>query len=76
MVDLEPVTELKDEEELQRLIAAHHRWTGSARAKRVLDHWAESLPLFVKVFPMEYRRALGEMSREDESTEREEVVHG
>jgi glutamate synthase (NADPH/NADH) large chain len=26
-----------------------------------LDHWAERLPRFVKVFPHEYKRALGEM---------------
>jgi glutamate synthase (NADPH/NADH) large chain len=27
------------------------------------------------VFPMEYRRVLGKMSKEDEATEREEVEH-
>ena len=42
----------------------------------MLDHWDEHLPHFVKVFPMEYRRVLGQMMREDESTEREEVING
>ena len=29
----------------------------------ILDHWAEVLPKFVKVMPVEYRRALQEMQR-------------
>ena len=42
----------------------------------MLEQWEEHLPRFVKVFPMEYRRVLGQMMREDENTAREEVVHG
>jgi len=40
-----------------------------------LANWDAYLPKFVKVFPMEYRRVLGQMSREDQATQREEVVH-
>ena len=50
-----------DEHLLKKLIEDHHRWTGSLRAREILDHWAERLPRFVKVFPHEYKRALGEM---------------
>ncbi len=50
-----------DETLLKKLIEDHHRWTGSLRAREILDHWAERLPKFVKVFPHEYKRALGEM---------------
>jgi glutamate synthase (NADPH/NADH) large chain/glutamate synthase (ferredoxin) len=50
-----------DETLLKKLIEDHHRWTGSLRAREILDHWAERLPRFVKVFPHEYKRALGEM---------------
>ena len=50
-----------DELLLKKLIEDHHRWTGSLRAREILDHWAERLPRFVKVFPHEYKRALGEM---------------
>ena len=50
-----------DETLLKKLIEEHHRWTGSLRAREILDLWAERLPKFVKVFPHEYRRALGEM---------------
>ncbi|HET6598554.1 MAG TPA: glutamate synthase-related protein, partial [Burkholderiaceae bacterium] len=51
-----------DETLLKSLIADHHKWTGSLRARHILDHWAESRARFVKVFPNEYKRALGEMA--------------
>jgi len=50
-----------DEVIVKRLIDDHHQWTGSLRAREILDHWAEARSKFVKVFPHEYRRALGEM---------------
>jgi glutamate synthase (NADPH) large chain len=50
-----------DEAIVKRLIETHHKWTGSLRARQLLDHWAESRAKFVKVFPHEYKRALGEM---------------
>jgi glutamate synthase (NADPH) large chain len=54
--------ETADELTLKKLIEDHHRWTGSLRAREILDHWAESRSRFVKVFPNEYKRALGERS--------------
>jgi glutamate synthase domain-containing protein 3 len=33
------------------------------QAKRVLERWSDCRAKFVKVFPNEYRRALGEMAR-------------
>jgi glutamate synthase (NADPH/NADH) large chain len=51
-----------DETLLKKLIEDHHKWTGSLRARHILDHWAESRAKFVKVFPNEYKRALAEMS--------------
>ncbi|GBF08162.1 glutamate synthase, large subunit protein, gltB [Deinococcus aerius] len=53
-----------DEAQLRGLIEEHHRWTGSLRARELLDHWEEALPEFVKVFPREYERALGDLGRE------------
>ncbi len=50
-----------DEVLLKSLIADHHKWTGSLRARHVLDHWTESRGRFVKVFPNEYKRALREI---------------
>ena len=75
MIDLEQVSSDADKAELRGMIEKHHRFTGSPRAAAILAEWEEYLPLFVKVFPMEYRRALGQMSREDEATERQEVLH-
>ncbi len=51
---------MADEPLLRRLIEDHHKWTGSLRAREILDHWADSRARFVKVFPHEYRRALAE----------------
>jgi glutamate synthase domain-containing protein 3 len=51
-----------DEAVLKTLIADHHKWTGSLRARHILDNWVESRAKFVKVFPNEYRRALGEIA--------------
>jgi glutamate synthase domain-containing protein 3 len=51
-----------DEAHAKRLIERHVRYTGSAQAKRILERWAEYRAKFVKVFPNEYRRALGELA--------------
>ncbi|HWS04762.1 MAG TPA: glutamate synthase subunit alpha, partial [Burkholderiaceae bacterium] len=50
-----------DEVQLRKLLEDHLRWTGSRRARELLDNWAESRAKFVKVFPNEYKRALGEI---------------
>ena len=52
-----------DEANLKKLLEDHHRWTGSKRARELLDQWSESRKRFVKVFPNEYKRALGEMAQ-------------
>jgi glutamate synthase domain-containing protein 3 len=70
MVDLELVVSEEDQTELRAMIESHHKETGSSRAEEILSNWNDYLPKFVKVFPMEYRRALGQMSREDEAIER------
>ncbi|AMO25449.1 glutamate synthase-related protein [Ramlibacter tataouinensis] len=50
-----------DESLLKRLLEEHNRWTGSRRARELLDDWATARTKFVKVFPNEYKRALLEM---------------
>jgi glutamate synthase (NADPH/NADH) large chain len=78
MVDLEPVLaeseqqaklarELwhlgqADEVILRRLIEGHVKYTGSRRGQQILEQWATWRTRFVKVFPKEYRRALGELA--------------
>jgi glutamate synthase (NADPH/NADH) large chain len=51
-----------DEAQLKKLLEDHHRWTGSKRARELLDNWDTARTKFVKVFPNEYKRALGELS--------------
>ncbi len=78
MVDLEPVLsepeqhgklarELwhrgqADEVILKDLIERHAKLTNSRRAREILEKWADYRPRFVKIFPKEYRRALGELA--------------
>ena len=52
---------LSDEEQLKQMLADHNRWTGSRRARELLDNWETARLKFVKVFPIEYKRALGEL---------------
>jgi glutamate synthase (NADPH/NADH) large chain/glutamate synthase (ferredoxin) len=51
-----------DEAQLKKLLEDHHRWTGSKRARALLDNWQDARSKFVKVFPNEYKRALGDMA--------------
>jgi len=55
-----------DEAVLRGKIEKHLRYTGSARAKKILDNWASYLPKFVKVMPTEYRRALLEIAAQQQ----------
>jgi glutamate synthase (NADPH) large chain len=51
-----------DEAQLKKLLEEHNRWTGSKRARDLLDNWDAARQRFVKVFPIEYKRALGEIA--------------
>ncbi len=63
LVDVSGDMTRHDEERLYQLISNHLHYTGSNRAKQILDSWAEYRPKFRKVMPVEYRRALEEMER-------------
>ena len=39
-------------------------YTGSARAKLILENWAKYLPKFRKVMPVDYKQALAEMAKQ------------
>nr|WP_144265909.1 MULTISPECIES: glutamate synthase-related protein [Pandoraea] len=52
-----------DEAQLRELIERHFQFTGSTRAKALLEDWDGARRKFVKVFPNEYKRALGEMAK-------------
>ena len=52
-----------DEERLMQMLTNHVDYTGSERARTILDNWADYRTKFVKVMPVEYRRALREMEQ-------------
>src|SRR6478735_3347768 len=58
----------KDAERLHMLISNHALYTGSKRAAEILADWNKYRPLFRKVMPVEYRRALAEMAKEKAAT--------
>jgi len=81
MVDLETVWQDEDKEFLRERIEKHYEWTGSAQARRILDRWREMVGKFVKVMPIDYRKALERMRvKENRAAESvaatEEVFHG
>jgi len=51
-----------DAQRLQILVARHALHTGSVPARRILDNWSELAPKFVKVMPLDYRRAMQELA--------------
>ncbi len=64
MVALEKVEEVQDISELKELIAKHYKYTGSTVAAGILQNWDDELPRFVKVMPIDYKRALAEQQKE------------
>ncbi|MEW8192372.1 MAG: glutamate synthase-related protein, partial [Candidatus Thiodiazotropha sp.] len=61
LVDLSRDMTRYDALRLKQLIERHLHYTNSEVAKRILNNWESMLPKFVKVMPVEYRRALKEM---------------
>ena len=59
-----------DEAILKGLIERHFKYTGSTRARNLLDDWTNARGKFVKVFPTEYKRALGELSAAKQSKDK------
>ncbi|MEJ0096122.1 MAG: glutamate synthase large subunit [Methylocella sp.] len=55
-----------DAERLHQLITQHAEFTGSARARLILDNWGDYKQKFRKIMPVEYRRAIEEMRLEQD----------
>ncbi|QFY42822.1 glutamate synthase large subunit [Candidatus Methylospira mobilis] len=47
-----------DTQRLRALIQRHYHYTGSERAKTILDSWSSYAPHFRKVMPVDYKKAL------------------
>ncbi|HOV13163.1 MAG TPA: glutamate synthase-related protein, partial [Spirochaetota bacterium] len=81
MVDLLPVVEKDDREKLKSLITKHYEYTGSDKAKDILDNWEDAIDRFVKIFPIDYRLALqriraSESAKSESLSVTEEVSRG
>ncbi len=78
MVELESVWKEQDKKILKNLIEQHLKWTGSERAKQILNSWNDMAGKFVKVVPIDYRKALEKMraaeQRDTETTPATEEV--
>ena len=64
MVGLEAVESDEDVSLLRGLVERHLEWTGSAKAKRLLEDWEETLDKFVKVMPNDLKRVVEENREE------------
>ena len=62
MVELEPI-DPEDAETILRLVRRHFQYTRSQLADDVLRKWETKASRFVKVFPMDYKRALSDRIR-------------
>jgi len=74
MVELEKIEHDHDIDELRGLIQLHLEQTDSTVAENVLNNWTTTLPQFVKIMPIDYKRVLVERAQHDE--ELETTVHG
>ncbi|MDR2482039.1 MAG: glutamate synthase subunit alpha, partial [Treponema sp.] len=79
MVELSGLDSGEDEHFVLDAIRKHVYWTGSVYAQGILDAWAGNRGRFIKVLPVEYKRALQQMKLAEldrklyEIREREEI---
>ena len=66
LVTMSAVTEKYDAQTLRAMIEQHAAETGSPRARTILENWTETLPLFKKILPDDYRRMLAAIERLEE----------
>jgi glutamate synthase (NADPH/NADH) large chain len=61
MVELSGLDNEEDAAFVRDMIRRHVYWTGSVYAESILGSWAENKTKFIKVLPVEYKRALEQM---------------
>ena len=66
MVEISGLEEPEDIAAVKAMVEKHLQYTGSARAKYVLDHWDKSVKTFVRVMPRDYKRMLACIARAHE----------
>ena len=58
-----------DEQRLRLLIEKHRRYTGSEKARRILENWPDYASRFLKIMPVDYRLALEKMQKVQEQAQ-------
>lgn len=61
MVELSPIRDYDDQDFILDMLKKHIHYTDSTIAKDIINRWYDYIPKFVKVLPLEYKRALNEM---------------
>ena len=74
MVELEDLSDGEDEQRLRELIQNHVGYTDSDRGKEILENWDQTKGKFVKIMPIDYKRALAELKREQEAADADESL--
>jgi glutamate synthase (NADPH) large chain len=75
MVELSLIEDSTDERELKGIITRHYDYTGSPRARQILDNWSTYVNKFLKVLPIEYKKVLDEEKLEALRKKVEKVEH-
>ena len=66
LVKMESIETKSDAGDLRHLIEEHYRYTGSRKAKEVLDHFDVCLPYFKKIIPTDYKEILRLIAESEE----------
>mgnify|MGYP001494590082 FL=1 len=64
-LNLDPLSQNSEVEELKQLIENHYNATLSPLAQRILEQWETAQKQFVRVFPEEYKQALVRLEKEN-----------
>ena len=73
MVELERIETDADEMELRDLIQKHSRYTRSSVAGSILEDWERAVNRFVKVMPVDYKRAMAQMAEQTATMADEDI---
>jgi glutamate synthase (ferredoxin) len=63
MVGLERLEDADEIEEIRQMIQRHADYTKSQKAAKILAHWQEYVPKFVRVMPKDYKRVIESLKR-------------
>jgi glutamate synthase (ferredoxin) len=64
---------IEDQKEFKGLIEKHYLYTQSKLAKNILDNWKENSGKFIKVMPIEYKKALQKLKEEKMKQDKSEL---